>query len=288
MNTINIQAFFHEPTFTVTYIVSDPCTNSCLVIDPVMDFDAASGKLSHEFADNIVSYLDKNGLKVEWILETHAHADHVTAAPYLKSKVGGLIGIGEHICRVQDTFKTIYNFGDDLRTDGSQFDCLFADGEVFQLGHLDVTVLHTPGHTPACVSYLVADAVFVGDTLFMPDFGTARADFPNGSAKTLYQSIQKLLSLPNETRVFVGHDYKAPGRDEFAWETSIIEQKRNNIHVKSPTTEAEFISMREERDSTLAVPRLLLPSLQLNIRGGKMPTPEENGKCYLKIPLTVS
>ena len=229
----------------------------------------------------------KNGYNVEWILETHAHADHLSSAYYLKSIVGGYIGIGEHICRVQDTFKEIFNMETEFKTDGSQFDHLFADEEIIKLGHIDITVLHTPGHTPACVSYLIEDSVFVGDTLFMPDFGTARTDFPLGSAKSLYQSIQRLLSLPTLTRIFVGHDYKAPARDVFAWETSVIEQQRNNVHVKAGVPVEEFVKMRDARDATLSVPRLLLPAIQINIRAGAMPPQESNGHAYLKIPLNM-
>lgn len=287
MSKIQITPFFHEPTFTVTYVVTDRATSSCAIIDPVLDYDAASGQISHEFADKIVSYVDKNGLTLEWILETHAHADHLTAAPYVKEKLGGLIGVGDNIRRVQSTFKAIYNLESEFMTDGSQFDQLFVDGEVISLGHLDIEILHTPGHTPACVSYLIEDAVFVGDTLFMPDYGTARADFPNGSAQTLYQSIRKILALPESTRMFVGHDYKSPGRDDYAWETSVIEQRRNNIHVKDGVSQADFVAMREARDATLAVPKLLLPAIQVNVRAGQLPPPEENGRSYLKIPLTI-
>ncbi|GGF62120.1 MBL fold metallo-hydrolase [Alteromonas lipolytica] len=287
MSKIEITPFFHEPTFTVTYVVTDRASSSCAIIDPVLDYDAASGQISHEFADKVVSYVDKNGLTLEWILETHAHADHLTAAPYVKEKLGGLIGVGDHIRRVQSTFKAIYNLESEFMTDGSQFDQLFVDGEVITLGHLDIEILHTPGHTPACVSYLIEDAVFVGDTLFMPDYGTARADFPNGSAQTLYQSIRKLLALPESTRMFVGHDYKSPSRDEFAWETSVIEQRRNNIHVRDGVSQSDFVAMREARDATLAVPKLLLPAIQINVRAGQLPPPEENGRSYLKIPLTV-
>lgn len=287
MSKISITPFFHEPTFTVTYVVVDLATKACAIIDPVLDYDAASGQTSTEFADKVVSHADKNGLSVEWILETHAHADHLTAAPYIKEKLGGLIGVGDHIRRVQSTFKGIYNLEESFQTDGSQFDQLFVDGEMISLGHLDIEVLHTPGHTPACVSYYIEDAVFVGDTLFMPDFGTARADFPNGSAQTLYQSIRRILALPEATRVFVGHDYKAPGRDEFAWETSVIEQRRNNIHVRDGISQADFVKMREERDATLAVPKLLYPAIQVNVRAGQMPPPESNGRRYLKIPLTL-
>jgi glyoxylase-like metal-dependent hydrolase (beta-lactamase superfamily II) len=288
MSKIRVIPFFHEATNTVTYIVIDPATACCVIIDPVMDYDSASGTLSHTFADTIVNYIDKNGLKVERILETHAHADHVTAAPYLREKVGGLIGIGEHICRVQSTFKKIFHLGEDFVSDGSQFDQLFSDGEIISLGHLSIEVLHTPGHTPACVSYLIDDAVFVGDTLFMPDFGTARADFPDGNAQALFQSIKKLLALPNHTRIFVGHDYKAPGRDEFAWETSVIAQRKANVHVKDGITQKEFVTMREQRDAGLAVPKLLLPSIQINIRAGQLPPAEDNHRHYLKIPLTVA
>ncbi len=286
MSKIHITSFFDDATNTVTYVVCDQASRLAAVIDPVLDFDAASGTLSTQSADQIIAFLDESELKLEWILETHAHADHITAAKYLKDKRGGEIGIGEHITRVQDTFKSRFNLEPEFACDGSQFDQLFADNEIIKLGHVDIQVLHTPGHTPACVSYHIEDAVFVGDTLFMPDYGTARADFPLGSAKVLFSSIERLLTLPNATRMFVGHDYKAQGRDEFAWETTVIEQQKSNIHVKQGTSVQDFVNMRTKRDATLAVPKLLLPAIQLNIRAGDMPPAESNGSHYLKIPLT--
>ena len=285
MHKIDISAFFHEDTNTVTYVVVDETTSCCAIIDPVLDYDPASGRTSTLSADKIVSHIVKNGYKLEWILETHAHADHLSSAHYLKGILGGSIGIGAHICRVQETFKPLFNLQTEFKTDGSQFDHLFADEEIFTLGQVDITVLHTPGHTPACVSYLIEDAIFVGDTLFMPDYGTARTDFPLGSAKSLYQSIQRILSLPNLTRMFVGHDYKAPARDVFAWETTVLEQQRNNVHVKAGVSVDEYVKMRNSRDATLNVPRLLLPAIQINLRAGAMPPKESNGIAYLKIPL---
>jgi glyoxylase-like metal-dependent hydrolase (beta-lactamase superfamily II) len=285
MHKIDISAFFHEDTNTVSYLVVDEATSCCAIIDPVLDYDATSGRTNTLSADKIVSHIVKNGYKLDWILETHAHADHLSSAHYLKSILGGSIGIGEHICRVQETFKALFNLQTEFKTDGSQFDYLFADEEIIKLGHVDITVLHTPGHTPACVSYLIETAIFVGDSLFMPDYGTARTDFPLGSAKSLYQSIQRILSLPPLTRMFVGHDYKAPARDVFAWETSVIEQQRNNVHVKAGVSLEEFVTMREARDVRLNVPRLLLPAIQINLRAGAMPPKESNGHAYLKIPL---
>ena len=285
MHKIDVTAFFHDDTNTITYLVLDKATSCCAIIDPVLDYDAASGRTTTTSADKIVSDVAKNGYKVEWILETHAHADHLSSAHYLKQRLGGNIGIGEHICRVQETFKDIFNLETGFKTDGSQFDHLFVDKEIIKLGQIDITVLHTPGHTPACVSYLIEDSVFVGDTLFMPDYGTARTDFPLGSAKSLYQSIQRILALPTLTKMFVGHDYKAPERDVFAWETSVIEQQHNNVHVKAGVSEEDFVKMREARDITLHVPRLLLPAIQINIRAGAMPPEESNGHAYIKIPL---
>jgi glyoxylase-like metal-dependent hydrolase (beta-lactamase superfamily II) len=285
MNKIDITAFFHEDTNTISYLVVDGATSCCAIIDPVLDYDLASGRTSTLSADKIVSHIVKNGYTLEWILETHAHADHLSAAHYLKGVLGASIGIGEHICRVQETFKPLFNLGKEFKTDGSQFDHLFADEEIIKLGHVDISVIHTPGHTPACVSYLVDDSVFVGDTMFMPDYGTARTDFPLGSAKVLYLSIQRILSLPPLTRMFVGHDYKAPDRDVFAWETSVLEQQRNNVHIKAGMSVDEFVEMRNTRDATLNVPRLLLPAIQINIRAGAMPPKESNGHAYLKIPM---
>jgi glyoxylase-like metal-dependent hydrolase (beta-lactamase superfamily II) len=285
MNKIDITAFFLEDTNTISYLVVDGATSCCAIIDPVLDYDLASGRTSTLSADKIVSHIVKNGYTLEWILETHAHADHLSAAHYLKGVLGASIGIGEHICRVQETFKPLFNLEKEFKTNGSQFDHLFADEEIIKLGDVDITVIHTPGHTPACVSYLVEDSVFVGDTMFMPDYGTARTDFPLGSAKLLYQSIQRILSLPPLTRMFVGHDYKAPDRDVFAWETSVLEQQRNNVHIKAGISVDEFVEMRNTRDATLNVPRLLLPAIQINIRAGAMPPKESNGHAYLKIPL---
>lgn len=285
MHKIDISAFFHDDTNTLSYLVVDGATSCCAIIDPVLDYDAASGRTSTLSADKIVSHIVKNGYKLEWILETHAHADHLSSAHYLKGILGGSIGISEHICRVQETFKPLFNWQTEFKTDGSQFDHLFANEEIIKLGQVEITVIHTPGHTPACVSYLIEDNVFVGDTLFMPDYGTARTDFPLGSATSLYQSIQRILSLPTLTKMFVGHDYKAPARDVFAWETSVLEQKRNNVHVKTGVSLEEFVKMREARDATLNVPRLLLPAIQINLRAGAMPPKESNGHAYLKIPL---
>jgi len=285
MHKIKITAFFHEDTNTISYLVVDEATSCCAIIDPVLDYDPASGRTSTKSADKIIDHIVKNDYKLEWILETHAHADHLSSAHYLKGILGGSIGISEHICRVQETFKPLFNLQTEFKTDGSQFDHLFADEEIFTLGQVDITVLHTPGHTPACVSYLIEDAIFVGDTLFMPDYGTARTDFPLGSAKSLYQSIQRILSLPNLTRMFVGHDYKAPARDVFAWETTVLEQQRNNVHVKAGVSVDEYVKMRNSRDATLNVPRLLLPAIQINLRAGAMPPKESNGIAYLKIPL---
>ena len=287
MNEIEITAFFHENTNTISYLVVDEATSCCAVIDPVLDYDSASGRTSTVSADKIISYIVKNGYKIEWILETHAHADHLSSAYYLQGILGGSIGIGEHICRVQKTFKSLFNLENEFKTDGSQFDHIFTHEQIIKLGHVDITVLHTPGHTPACVSYLIEDNVFVGDTLFMPDYGTPRTDFPLGSATLLYHSIQRILSLPSSTKMFVGHDYKAPYRDVFAWETSVLEQQRNNVHVKAGVSVNEFVDMRNARDATLSVPRLLLPAIQVNIRAGAMPPNESNGHVYLKIPLNI-
>lgn len=287
MNEIGITAFFHENTNTISYLVVDEATYCCAVIDPVLDYDSASGRTSTVSADKIVSYIVKNGYNIEWILETHAHADHLSSAYYLQGILGGSIGIGKHICSVQKTFKYLFNLENEFKTDGSQFDHLFVDEQIIKLGHVDITVLHTPGHTPACVSYLIEDNIFVGDTLFMPDYGTPRTDFPLGSATLLYHSIKRILSLPSTTKMFVGHDYKAPARDVFAWETSVLEQQRNNVHVKAGVSVNEFVEMRNARDATLSVPRLLLPAIQVNIRAGAMPPKESNGHVYLKIPLNI-
>jgi glyoxylase-like metal-dependent hydrolase (beta-lactamase superfamily II) len=254
-------------------------------VDPVLDYDPKSGRTATDSADKLIEFLRVEKLKVEWILETHAHADHLTAAPYLREKVGGRTAIGEHIKTVQAIFAKVFNFETDFRTDGSQFDHLFKDGETFSIGALEGRVLHTPGHTPACLTYLIGDAGFVGDTLFMPDYGTARCDFPGGDAATLYRSIHKLFALPEATRLFMCHDYMAPGRDAYAWETTVGDEKAKNIHVGGGATEADFVRMRTERDATLSMPVLILPSVQVNIRAGQFPPPESNGVSYLKIPL---
>ena len=282
MSTPAVTALFDEATFTVSYVVAD--AGRAAIIDPVLDFDPASGRTSTKSADQLVAFVSENDLGVDWILETHVHADHLTAAPYLREKLGGRVGIGKHVTAVQETFKSVFNIAD-LATDGSQFDQLFDDGDTFDVGGITGSVIGTPGHTPACVTYVVGDAVFVGDTLFMPDFGTARTDFPGGDAAGLYDSIQKILSLPDDTRLYMCHDYKAPGRDEYAWETSVRTQRDNNIHINDNVSRDEFIAMREGRDAQLGMPKLILPSIQVNVRAGELPVPEDNGIRYLKIPL---
>ncbi|MCB9962229.1 MAG: MBL fold metallo-hydrolase [Hyphomonas sp.] len=285
MSNPEVIAFFDEPTFTVSYVVTDPETKTCAVVDSVLDYDPASGRTKTDSADEIIGYIQAEGLKLEWILETHVHADHLSAAPYIHEKLGGRIAIGAEITTVQNVFGKVFNEGTAFRRDGSQFDTLFVDGDTFRIGTIEAKALHTPGHTPACMTYVIGDAAFVGDTMFMPDYGTARADFPGGDARTLYRSIQKVLSLPPETRLFMCHDYKAPGRDEFAWETTVAEERAKNVHVHEGVSEDEFVAMREARDATLGMPRLILPSIQINMRAGQMPEPEENGTRYLKIPL---
>lgn len=280
-----VEAFFDQDTYTYSYLVRDPQSRSCALVDSVLNFDPASGNTSTASADQMISRVQELGLTVEWILETHVHADHLSAAPYLKSKLGGKLGIGAEITQVQQVFANLFNTGADFARDGSQFDQLFVDGDVFHIGQLQCQVIHTPGHTPACLTYLMGDAAFVGDTLFMPDYGTARCDFPGGNAATLYHSIQKIFALPESTRLFMCHDYLAPGRDEYQYETSVAEQKANNIHVGSGKTADEFVKMRTERDATLAMPRLILPSVQINMRAGQFPPPEANGVSYLKLPL---
>ncbi|MGY6661270.1 MAG: MBL fold metallo-hydrolase [Glycocaulis sp.] len=281
----DVKAFFDEPTNTVSYVVSDPATKKAAIVDSVLDYDPKSGRTSRDSADAIIAYVKEQGFEVEWLLETHVHADHLSAAPYLKEKVGGTLAIGSYIRTVQDVFGKIFNAGTEFQRDGSQFDRLVEDGDTFKLGGIDVQAIHTPGHTPACMTYVIGDAAFVGDTLFMPDYGTARCDFPGGHAGTLYRSIQKIYALPDETRMFLCHDYKAPGRDTFEWETSVGEQKRTNIHVHEGVSEEEFVKMRNERDATLAMPTLILPSVQVNMRAGHMPPAEDNGTTYLKIPV---
>lgn len=281
-----VESFFDEPTFTVSHVVRDPASNACAIIDSVLDYDAASGRTSTVSADAIIDYVKREGLEVQWLLETHAHADHLSAAPYLKQLLGGRLAIGLEITRVQDVFGKIFNAGSEFHRDGSQFDQLFQDGDCFSIGGLEATVLHVPGHTPACLAYVVGDAVFPGDTLFMPDYGSARCDFPGGDARTLYRSIRRLTSLPDEARVFLCHDYKAPpGRTEFAWETTIGAQRVGNIHVRDGVSEEAFVALRTARDATLPMPLLILPSVQVNMRGGELPPAEDNGVRYLKIPL---
>jgi len=286
MATPALHAWFDEATNTITYVVWDPSTRHAAIIDPVLDYDHRSGRASHRAADTLLGFVADHDLTVHWILETHAHADHLSAAPYLKEKTGAPVGIGEHIIEVQRTFAPVFGL-DDVSGDGREFDRLFRDGETFPLGELQVEVIHTPGHTPACVSYRIGDAVFVGDTLFMPDYGTARADFPGGDARTLYRSIQKLLALPPHTTLYLCHDYKAPGRDHYAWQTTVADEKAGNVHIGGGVDEDSFVAMREARDATLPAPTLLLPSLQVNIRAGHLPAPEDNGRRYLKIPLKI-
>ena len=282
-----IRAFFDEPTNTVSYLVWDPATHEGAVIDPVLNFDHRSGEAKVQSADAILSEANKLGVKIKQVLETHAHADHLSGAPYIKLKTGATVAIGEHIKDVQRIFRPVFN-ATDVSGDGSEFDHLFKDGERFTLGGIDAEVMYTPGHTPACISYKIGDAVFVGDTLFMPDYGTARADFPGGNAHELYRSIKRILSLPNETRLFMCHDYKAPGRDHYAWETTVDEEKARNVHVHEGVSEDEFVNMREARDATLAAPLLLLPSIQVNIRAGTFPPAEANGVHYLKVPVKLA
>jgi glyoxylase-like metal-dependent hydrolase (beta-lactamase superfamily II) len=279
-----VTSFFHEDSNTICHVAAEAEGKHAAIIDAVLDFDEAAGRTGTAFADRVIAFVRANGLVLDWILETHAHADHLSAAPYLKQQLGGRIGIGEHIIDVQRLFKQLFNVEKTFNTDGSQFDRLFKDGEHFRVGALDARVLHTPGHTPACVTYVIGDAAFVGDTLFMPDAGTARADFPGGDAATLYRSIVRILALPPETRLFVCHDY-GPGGRAVAWETTVAEQRKRNIHVHENTAEGEFVKLRTERDKTLKVPKLLIPSIQINMRAGEMPPPEDNGISYIKIPL---
>ncbi len=280
----HIQAFFDEATFTVSYLVGDPVTHRAVVVDPVLDFDPASGRVDTASADRILAAAQVGGWEIAMVLETHAHADHLTAAPHIKERTGAVSGIGKNITNVQAVFAKMFGITD-LLPDGGDFDRLLADGEHFAVGELDFEVIATPGHTPADVSYKVGDAVFVGDTLFMPDYGTARADFPGGDAAQLYRSIRRLLALPRETRLFMCHDYKAPGRENYAWETTVGEERDRSVHVADGVSEADFVAMRHARDAGLAAPRLLLPSIQVNIRAGHFPPPEANGTRYLRIPV---
>ncbi len=284
--TPEVQAFFDIATNTVTYLVRDPNGNACAVIDSVLDFDQASGRTGTAAADVIIAHIRAHALDLQWVLETHVHADHLSAAPYLQEALGkGKIGIGALITQVQETFGKVFNEGTRFARDGSQFDRLFAEGDSFMIGQMRADVLHTPGHTPACMTYLIGDAAFVGDTLFMPDFGTARCDFPGGSAAVMYDSVQKILALPDATRIFVCHDYKAPGREQFAWESTVAAQKALNVHIGGARDKDSFVAMRSARDATLAMPRLIIPSLQINMRAGHMPEAEDNGTSYLKVPL---
>ncbi len=285
MSTPDVKGFFDPETYTISYVVTDPDTRKCAIIDSLLDYDAASGRTHTASADQLIANVRERGLKCEWVIDTHLHADHLTAAPYIRSQIGGKTAIGDQISAVQKVFGTIFNAEQGFHTDGSQFDHLFADGETYSVGNIEAQAIHTPGHTPACMSHLIGDALFVGDTIFMPDFGTARCDFPGGDAGTLFDSIQKLFALPDETRMFLCHDYKAPGRDEYVWETTVGEQKRANIHVKTGTSREAFIEMRTARDATLDMPKLILPSVQINMRAGEMPPPEDDGKRYMKIPI---
>jgi glyoxylase-like metal-dependent hydrolase (beta-lactamase superfamily II) len=279
-----VKAFFDEETFTASFVVKDPNSDACAIIDSVMDIDYAAGRITTDSADEIIAYVKEHGLKVEWIIETHVHADHLSAAPYLQEKLGGKIGIGENIRIVQDTFGKVFNEGTEFQRDGSQFDRLFKDGDTYTIGRMPAFAMHTPGHTPACMTHVIGDAAFVGDTLFMPDFGTARCDFPGGSAEDMFASVQKILSLPDETRIFVGHDYKAPGRDDYAWESTVGEQKARNIHVGGAASKDDFVKARTSRDATLAMPRLIIPSLQVNMRAGEVPK-DKDGNAMLKVPV---
>jgi glyoxylase-like metal-dependent hydrolase (beta-lactamase superfamily II) len=280
-----IRSFFDEATFTASHVVHDPISKHAAIIDSVLDYDPASGRTAFSSADALVAYAEEEALIVDWLLETHAHADHLSAAPYLQQRLGGKIAIGHDIVNVQQTFGDLFNSGSNFKRDGSDFDHLFNDGDSFKIGTVDAMALHVPGHTPADLAYIIGGVVLTGDTLFMPDYGSARADFPGGNARQLYRSIQRLLLLPEDTRLLLCHDYKTPGRDEFVWETTVGEQRRSNVHIHDGVSEDEFVVMRNARDATLDMPRLILPAVQVNIRAGHMPPPEENGVRYLKIPL---
>jgi glyoxylase-like metal-dependent hydrolase (beta-lactamase superfamily II) len=280
-----VKSFFDETSFTASHVVHDPKNKRAAIIDSVLDYDPASGRTSLSMADALVAYAEEKALMIDWILETHAHADHISAAPYLQKRLGGKIAIGRDIINVQRTFGDLFNAGSEFTRDGSDFDHLFDDGDTFAIGTVDAMALHVPGHTPADLAYVIGGVVFTGDTLFMPDYGSARADFPGGDARQLFRSIQRLLSLPEDTPLFLCHDYKAPGRDQYVWETTVGEQRRANVHIHDGVSEGEFVIMRNARDATLDMPRLILPAVQINMRAGHMPAPEENGMRYLKIPL---
>jgi glyoxylase-like metal-dependent hydrolase (beta-lactamase superfamily II) len=279
-----VTAFFDEPTNTVSYVVKDPASNACAIIDSVMDIDYAAGRITYKSADAIIAFVRKHALEVEWLIETHVHADHLSGAPYIQGKLGGKIGIGENIRIVQQTFGKIFNEGTEFQRDGSQFDRLFADGDTYQIGSMTAFAMHTPGHTPACMTHVIGDAAFVGDTLFMPDSGSARADFPGGDARTLYRSIKRVLSLPGKMRLFMCHDYGPNGRN-IRWETTVDEQRAYNIHVRDGMSEEAFVAIREARDKTLAMPKLIIPSLQVNMKAGQLPAPDDSGKRFLKVPI---
>ncbi len=280
-----VQGFFDEPTNTASHVIHDPATKRGAVVDSVLDFDQAAGRTSTASADAIIAFVQREGITIDWLLETHAHADHLSAAPYIQEKLGGKLAIGREIITVQNVFGKIFNVGTEFARDGSEFDRLFDDGDRFAIGDIPAMALHVPGHTPADMAYVIGEAVFAGDTLFMPDFGTARADFPGGDARKLYRSIHRLLALPDETRLFLCHDYKAPGRDSYAWETTVGAERKSNVHVHEGVTEDEFVAMRTARDATLSMPKLILPSVQVNMRGGHLPPPEDNGQRYLKLPV---
>jgi glyoxylase-like metal-dependent hydrolase (beta-lactamase superfamily II) len=279
-----VTGFFDTQTNTISYVVKDPLSDACAVIDSVMDIDYAAGRITHDGADKIIAHIREHGLELEWIIETHVHADHLSAAPFIQEQLGGKLGIGENITIVQDTFGKIFNEGTEFQRDGSQFDRLFGDGDFYQIGFMTAHVMHTPGHTPACMTHVIGDAAFIGDTLFMPDGGSARADFPGGDARALFRSIQRVLSLPADTRLFICHDYGPNGRD-IKWETTVADERAHNIHVKDGATEDAFVAMREARDKTLAMPRLIIPSLQCNMRAGQLPPKDEDGKTFLKVPV---
>jgi glyoxylase-like metal-dependent hydrolase (beta-lactamase superfamily II) len=279
-----VTAFFDEATNTISYVVKDPASKACAVVDSVMDIDYAAGRIAYDHADAIIAFVEAHGLTCEWLIETHVHADHLSAAPYIQGKLGGKLGIGENITIVQETFGKVFNEGTEFQRDGSQFDRLFKDGDSYTIGTMRAFAIHTPGHTPACMTHIIGDAAFVGDTLFMPDGGTARADFPGGDARALYRSTKRILDLPGEMRLFMCHDYGPNGR-EIRWETTVADERAHNIHVKDGTSEDEFVKMREARDATLAMPRLIIPSLQVNMKAGRLPEPDAGGKRFLKVPL---
>ncbi|MGB7452359.1 MAG: MBL fold metallo-hydrolase [Lysobacterales bacterium] len=283
----DVKAFFDKATNTVSYVVTDQSSKICAIIDPVLDFDQAAGRTSTGSADKLLDFVRESGFEVSWILETHAHADHLSAAAYLKSKTGGRTATGRLITAVQAVFKDIFKLGDEFEPNGEQFDCLLDEGDLLDLGSLEIRVMQTPGHTPSCVTFIVGDAAFVGDTLFMPDYGTARTDFPGGDAAALYRSIRRILALPAGTRLFLCHDYKAPGREVYKWETTVEEQSALNIHIHEGITEQAFVEFRTKRDSELGMPKLILPSIQVNIRAGEMPPADDSGSVFLKIPVNV-